>query len=128
MPGNAYNEQYLASIAKAEKRYDVIRQTDDIATISRNTGLPEHRIARIKDHLFFRPHQLDQGVRRFHADELIADAWERLQRGDFESGDIDLLHHELFESRFEGIFKTDYRTAHDAANRSGRYSGIEGKE
>ncbi|AUS25827.1 hypothetical protein C1A50_1650 [Paenibacillus polymyxa] len=38
---------------------------------------------------------------------------------------MDLLNHELFESRFEGIFKTDYETAHKAAVRSGRPWEIE---
>ncbi|MBE0343670.1 type VII secretion protein, partial [Paenibacillus sp. 28ISP30-2] len=33
--------------------------------------------------------------------------------------------HELVESRFEGIFKTDYETAHNAAVRSGRPWEIE---
>ncbi|WP_262983498.1 hypothetical protein [Bacillus wiedmannii] len=34
--------------------------------------------------------------------------------------DMDLIRHEIFESRFKGIFKTDYKTAHDATLRSGR--------
>ncbi|WP_322833390.1 hypothetical protein [Bacillus cereus] len=33
---------------------------------------------------------------------------------------MDLLRHEIFESRFEGIFKTDYKTAHNATVKSGR--------
>lgn len=37
-----------------------------------------------------------------------------------KKNDIDLLNHELFESKFEGIFKTDYRTAHDKTVESGR--------
>lgn len=63
-------------------------------------------------------------MRRFDADPAIANAWQRLQRGTHTKADIQLLEHELFESRFEGIFKTDYRTAHEAANRSGRPSGL----
>lgn len=30
------------------------------------------------------------------------------------------MQHEYFEARFKGIFKTDYTTAHRAANNSGR--------
>ncbi|MDB9439805.1 hypothetical protein PN497_00165 [Sphaerospermopsis kisseleviana CS-549] len=44
----------------------------------------------------------------------------RLQTGDYNNEDIKLLEHEYFESRFEGIFKTDYRTAHNATLKSGR--------
>ncbi|WP_367735779.1 hypothetical protein [Bacillus nitratireducens] len=33
---------------------------------------------------------------------------------------MDLIRHEIFESRFEGIFKTDYTTAHKATVKSGR--------
>jgi hypothetical protein len=32
----------------------------------------------------------------------------------------------LFESKFEGIFKTDYLTAHNAANRAGYVSPVQG--
>jgi hypothetical protein len=42
--------------------------------------------------------------------------------------DIQLLNHEWFEFRFERLIKADYKSAHDAANRSGRPSGLEGKE
>lgn len=63
---------------------------------------------------------LFRGYRRFHSDYEIAQVWIRLQQGNYTKKDIDLLNHELFESRFEGIFKTDYETAHDAAVKSGR--------
>lgn len=104
----------------APEAYDAIRRTDDIADIARNTGLPQSRLQRIKDHLFYKEHQLDDGVRRFDPDPDIADAWERLQRGEHTAEDLRLLEHEYFESRFEGIFRTDYRTAHDATICSGR--------
>ncbi|MED1611174.1 hypothetical protein [Bacillus paranthracis] len=39
-------------------------------------------------------------------------AWKRLESGKHLPSDIDLLRHEIFESRFEGIFKTDAMTAH----------------
>lgn len=44
----------------------------------------------------------------------------RLQNGNFVKQDIQLLQHEYFETRFKGIYKTDYQTAHDAAINSGR--------
>ena len=110
----------------AERAYELIRSSDsDVAAIAKNTGISEARVARIKDHVFNRTHQLDDGVRRFDADPEIANAWRRMENGSHTSKDIDLMNHELFESKFEGIHKTDYRTAHDAANRSGRKSGLE---
>jgi hypothetical protein len=36
-----------------------------------------------------------------------------------------IFRHEHFGSRFEGIFRTDYRTAHNAAERARRPSGIQ---
>lgn len=104
----------------APEAYEYIRQADDIAEISRNTGIPEYRVRRIKSHLFEWEHQLDDRFGRFDADPDIADAWERLRRGDYTHEDLRLLDHEYFESKFERIFKTDYRTAHDATLRSGR--------
>jgi hypothetical protein len=49
----------------------------------------------------------------------MLNAWNRLSKGDFVRSDIDLLRHEIFESKFEGIYKTNYRQAHDAAIRAG---------
>ncbi|MBA4538839.1 hypothetical protein H1Z61_17345 [Bacillus aquiflavi] len=94
---------------------------NDIEKIAANIGLPKWKIARIKDHLFYKSHKKDNGVGRFDADPDMADAWERLIEGkNIKSNDIDLLNHEFFESRFEGIFKTNYRTAHDKTIESGR--------
>lgn len=111
---------------KAEAIYDTIRQTSgDVERISQATGIRPAKIQRIKDHLFHKLHQLDEGLARFDADPMIANAWKRLENGIHLPKDLQLLEHELFESRFEGIFKTNYRTAHEAANRSGRLSGLE---
>jgi hypothetical protein len=109
----------------AETAYDAIRGLkDDLGTIAKNTGWRLDWVQRVKDHLFNHTHQLDDAVRRFDADPAIANAWQRLRDGSYTAKDIQLLEHELFESRFEGIFGTNYRTAHGAANRSGRPSGL----
>ncbi|PHM51885.1 hypothetical protein [Xenorhabdus hominickii] len=106
---------------KAEKFYDKIRADyTDISTIVKNTGWKEFIIARIKDHVFFREHELGYGKGRFDADPEMVNAWERLKKGDFVKSDIELLRHEYFESRFERIFSTDYITSHIAAVKSGR--------
>ncbi|WP_017651873.1 hypothetical protein [Fortiea contorta] len=105
----------------APEAYDAIRSNaDDIAMITRITGWPEFRIKRIKDHIFYRQHQLDDRFACFDPDPDIADAWVRLQQSNFEPEDLRLLEHEYFESRFEGIFQTNYRTAHKATESSGR--------
>ena len=109
-----------------ERLYESIREMgDDVAAIARHTGISEARIARIKLHIFSNFHQLDDGVRRFDADPLIVNAWQRLREDRHTLQDVQLLKHEFFESRFEGIFKTTYRIAHEATNRSGRPSGLE---
>lgn len=99
--------------------------SEDIKIIAKNTGLSEARIQRIKEHLFFNEHQLRYSKGVFDADPLIAESWKRLEVGTFTSSDLQLLNHELFESKFEGIFETDYLTAHNAANRAGYGSPIE---
>ena len=111
----------LAGWEKAEIFYNKIRSDPtDIAQIARNTGWKESHIARVKDHVFFKEHRLDKGLSRFDADPSMVNAWERLKKGDYIKSDIDLLRHEYFESRFEGIFSTIYRVSHDAAERAGR--------
>ena len=110
---------------KADEAYDLIRSSDDISTIAESTGMKDFQIKRIKDHLFHNKHQLDDGVRLFDSDPDIVNAWNRIQNGSHTPKDIQLLKHELFEEKFEGIFKTNYRQAHDAANKAGFKSGIE---
>ena len=114
-----YLKRYLEYAPEA---YDAIRDADDIAGIAHNTRWSEFRIRRVKKHLFYDEHQLDYdfGFNRFSPDPDIADAWIRLQRGNFNPEDLRLLEHEYFESRFESIFHTNYHTAHDATKRSGR--------
>ena len=104
-----------------DMEYENIRiDTTDISKIAQNTGMPEWKISRIKDHVFSNEHILDAGVKRFDADPKIADAWYRLTNGTYNQNDIDLLNHEYFESKFESFYKTDYRTAHNKTEESGR--------
>src|SRR4030095_8610280 len=106
--------------------YETIRQTQtDAVAIAFYTSMRVLWSARIKAHHFYRTHRLDDGVRRFDTDPLIVNAWQRLREGRPTPKDVQLLEHEIFESRFEGIFRTDYRTAHEATNRSDRLSGLE---
>lgn len=107
--------EYLRREAWANERYDLIRKSDmDLSKISANTGIPTFQVKRVKDHIFYKAHVFRDGSSgRFDADADIADAWERLQNGTHTAEDIQLFKHEQFESKFEGIFKVDYGTAHD---------------
>ena len=114
-------DEYLKQASQAEDMYAKFRNsTTDIKTISENTGVPEWKIKRIKEHVFYKEHIKDFEVGRFDADYDMASAWERLINGDYVKSDLDLLNHEIFESKFESIFKTNYRTAHDKTVESGR--------
>ncbi|REJ21788.1 MAG: hypothetical protein C6W54_16570 [Bacillaceae bacterium] len=114
-------DEYLKQLDKAEEMYESFRKSKtDVQSIAKNTGMTEQRIQRIKEHLFIKEHIKEHGIGRFDPDYQIAQAWDRLQKGTYIKNDIDLLNHELFESKFEGIFKTDYRTAHDKTIESGR--------
>jgi hypothetical protein len=121
-------EEYMAGEAWAANRYEEIRQcTTDIQEIAKSTGLPEHKIARIKKHLFFDEHILDLSkpydrgrIARIDPSKPIAEAWARLQNGSFSANDIKLLEHEYFESKFEQLFKEANRVAHEKTISSGR--------
>jgi len=73
----------------AEKVYSKIRVADtDVASIAKNTGISASKIERIKDHLFNQKHILDDGLRLFDADPEIANAWSRLEKGNFTGKDL----------------------------------------
>jgi hypothetical protein len=80
----------------------------------------------IKNHLFHNEHELSYGTQRFAADPCIVEAWKRLEKGTHTLEDISLMKHELFELKFEGIYNTNYITAHNAAKKAGYESAIEG--
>ena len=112
---------YIKRLETIDMEYESIRaDKTDILKIVQNTGMPEWKIRRIKEHVFFKEHILDAGVKRFDADPEIADAWYRLTNGGYTQNDIDLLNHEYFESKFESFYRTDYRTAHNKTEESGR--------
>ncbi|WP_342568241.1 T7SS effector LXG polymorphic toxin [Psychrobacillus sp. FSL K6-4046] len=119
---NISPEQFFKEEAIAEEMYEKFRNlgTEDVNAIAKNTGFSVARIQRIKDHVFNNSHIKDYGVGRFDPDYELAQAWQRLIDGKQVDSDIQLLHHEIFESKFEGIFQTNYRTAHDKTIESGR--------
>ncbi|WP_072334845.1 hypothetical protein [Thermoactinomyces sp. DSM 45891] len=98
----------------APQAYEQIRRsTNDIPKIAENIGWPEHRIQKIKDHVFNKNHKLRDGTfGKFDPDPDIADAWGRLTSGSYRMEDVNLLNHELYESWAEGLYKFDYDKAH----------------
>jgi hypothetical protein len=50
--------------------------------------------------------------------------WKRLEAGTHTPLDVNRLRHELFESRFEGIFTTDWRSAHTAAEAAAERAAV----
>ncbi|PNQ87697.1 WXG100 family type VII secretion target [Paenibacillus polymyxa] len=119
---NISPDQFFREEAIAEELYEKFRNlgNQDVEAISKNTGFSQNRIQIIKDHVFNDIHIKDHGIGRFDPDFELSQAWERLIDGKYVDSDVQLLHHELFESRFEGIFHTNYRTAHDKTVESGR--------
>ncbi|MGD7007021.1 pre-toxin TG domain-containing protein [Metabacillus sp. 84] len=119
---NISPEQFFKEEAIAEEMYEKFRNlgTEDVNAIAKNSGFSVARIQRIKDHVFNNSHIKDHGVGRFDPDYELGQAWQRLIDGKQVDADIQLLHHEIFDSKFEGIFQTNYRTAHDKTIESGR--------
>jgi len=116
-------DDFFASTIWADKKWEEIRNlTDDVQKIALNTGMAEHKIQRIKNHVFFDEHIRNEGaikfIARFEGSPDMIEAWDRLYRGDFIGNDLKLLHHEYFESRYERMFKTTYQEAHDATQKS----------
>ena len=100
--------EYIKKLEKVDERYEKIRNNnEDVTIISENTGIPGSKIQRIKEHLFIKDYIKDEGIGRFDSDVEIADAWDRLINGNYNPNDIDLLNHEYYESRFEGIFASN---------------------
>lgn len=98
---------------KAAKLYEQFSKIDDSEIIAKNTGLSVEDIQKIRSHVFFEKHDLDDGYKRFAPDYDMAVAWKRLQNGNYLSRDITLLNHELLESYYEKEYNLTAREAHD---------------
>ncbi|MBQ0037746.1 MAG: hypothetical protein KBS74_03645, partial [Clostridiales bacterium] len=89
-----------AASEHAERYYGLVRSMQtDVLHISKNTGIAEEEIAKIKSYLFLDEHDLGDGrFAKFDSDFSIAQSWQRLINGSQEPHDITLLRHELLES------------------------------
>ena len=75
----------------------------DCRRIATNTGFREEDIRRIKNHVFYKEHELYDGeVARFYPSYHMSQSWQRLIDGrNVEPCDIVLLNHEFLESVLE---------------------------
>ena len=103
--------------AKAEEQYVKIREANDVPAIAKATKMPEGDIQQVKEHVFFKEHQLYDGYGRFPADYDIAVAWKRLATGQPEERDILLMRHELLESQQEMRYNLSASEAHAIAKK-----------
>lgn len=95
-------EAYLKAESQAEMFYKKMRViNDDIVAISKNTGIAQSTIEKIKSHIFTNNHNLRDGIKKFAADMDMAKAWQRLMDGNFVKSDVILLEHELLEALLE---------------------------
>ena len=84
--------------AHAERFYEEIRhRKDDVPAISKNTGISEKDIQKIKNYIFFEEHDLLDGRKRFAPSCEMALSWQRLISGKYEDVDVLMLNHELYE-------------------------------
>lgn len=100
-------------VEKAKKQYEKYSKTDDSEVIAKNTNFSVEEIQKIRSHIFFEKHDLDEGYQRFEPDYDMAVAWKRLQEGNYLPRDITLLNHELLESYLEKEYNLSAREAHE---------------
>src|SRR5690606_16777182 len=129
-----YNKEHGADETKRfnyysgdpEEAYDDIRAKKvDVQSISRNTGLKEENIQIVKDHIFYNEHlkdrYVDKGIPavygRLDADIDYANAWKRLEQGNFIESDIELLKHEFAEAKYMQKYGPSYNNAHNAVQK-----------
>lgn len=94
-------------VLAAEAQYDRIRESKtDVVAIARNTGIPEHVIQRIKEHVFIKRHKIPFGpgdVRRarFTPDSEMGRLWTSATLGKMSDADFlafrRLMAHEFAE-------------------------------
>ena len=93
-----------------------------VSKITTNTGLPRRMISTVYDHVFTQKHILYDRVDTFLPDFEMAKSFQRLKEGNYRPEDIVLLRHEYLEHAVEKRFKTDYKTAHNYAEKHFDYA------
>ncbi len=119
----ALNPNSREAVKHAIRYYGLVRSmTNDCRRIAQNTGYRKQDIERIKNHVFYEQHELEDGLCTFDPDYEMAQSWQRLIEGvNIQKRDIVLLHHEFLESLYmaEGI---KYDEAHEKAQEIYNYA------
>jgi hypothetical protein len=93
----------------ADQAYDLIRGADDVGAVAETVGrygLSVADVHAVKDHVFYKEHQLDlfEGepprIATFDANPRIAETWLRLREGTPHPEDIVWLKHERYEAQY----------------------------
>jgi len=121
--GGALDPNSAAAEKHSETYYEAVRKmTTDVGKIAKNTGFDEQEIKRVKEHVFYKVHDLgDAGKRRFYSSYNMAQSWQRMIDGrEIKAHDIVLLKHELMEIDLmdKGLSQQE---AHDLANEKFNY-------
>jgi hypothetical protein len=97
--------------------------TTDIDRITKNTGFSREDIEQVKDHVFYRKHDLGRGMpENFDPVFMMAQSWQRLIDGkDVKPHDILLLRHEMLESELmkKGLSQNE---AHEITGKQFNYA------
>lgn len=112
----ALNPNSREAVEHAIRYYGLVRSMKtDCARIAKNTGFRVEDIQRIKNHVFYQKHELEDGLSTFDPDYEMGQSWQRLIEGsNIEKRDIVLLNHEFLESIYmEDGYK--YDEAHEKA-------------
>lgn len=111
-----------AAIEHSIRYYGLVRSMKtDCKRIAQNTEFKEEDIKRIKNHIFYKKHKLESGIKRFAPDYEMGQSWQRLIDGrTIKKRVIILLNHEFLESILmaEGL---SYDEAHEKAQRLYNY-------
>lgn len=113
--------------AHARLYYEEIRKrTTDVDAIAKNTGWDKVIIKKIKEHVFFKEHDLGYDTPVcFDPDYNMAISWQRLIEGTAIQGeDLILLRHEYLELTLMEIEGLKYIEAHTKASEQFDYAEI----
>jgi hypothetical protein len=133
---NSYCENaYELADKLADQIYNSIRECDtDICEIAEKLGFKADNIKNVKDHIFYKEHELDQYVslgeksehKRFDPNFQQALAWKRLEAGTHNQHDITWIKHECAERHHELKYGAGYSESH--ARAQSRFDGAPWEE
>ena len=121
----ALNPNSERAMLHAERYYSEVRKMNtDCESIAKNVGWTKESISKIKDHLFYRKHNLGgTEPEHFDADYDIAITWQNLIEGkNIQEKDIVLLKHEYLELHIMKNKNISYAEAHKLAEKKHNYS------